>query len=163
MYNLIPTDTRLRLHKKIGLTLANRSEYDTAISRLAVEQLNLCKDCVDMLDTSERLQSAWLNLAAGISSITSSSFAQACDYFEAGISFLEEDHWSTQRTLSLELYKMSVLAHFMDGRAKDTQVSERLADVLSNAISFEEGLTARILIMKMFASTGKFIQAINTG
>lgn len=112
------------------------------------------------------LISAWRNdhylhssiLNEGKKSTAMSSFAQARDYVEAGISFLSESNWTNQYMLSLELFELSVEICFMDGNT--SSVLSRLNQILTNATSFEDTLNATSFLMNLLAASGKYEDTI---
>ena len=160
--NLIPEDERLLLRKKIGKSLVEVPNTDVSnnadLCILAVDQMNLCKDTDGMLDAAERALFAQLNLDAGNHSIAASSYEQARAYFEAGISLLDSNPWCEQYSLCLELYEMSAVVSFMDGKVET--VSTRLDSILSNAKSFDDTLNSRALKAKLLASQGLFVESV---
>ena len=107
---------------------------------------------------SERALFARLNLAAGKHSFAASSYEQARDYFEAGISLLHSDPWNQQYSLCLELFEMSAVVDLMDGNVET--VSMKLDCILSNSKSFDDSINARALRSKFLASQGQFGEAI---
>ena len=158
IYNLIPIEERLLLHKKIGLSLIKHSEADgSTVYLLAADQINICKDYV-LLNPDECSLFAGINLAAGKQSLASSSFEQALSYFKAGISLLGENHWQNQYSLSLELHEMYVLVRCMYGNIADTELAY-LDNILFNAKSFEDTLKASALLAKVLISNGKYGEA----
>lgn len=72
VYNLIPESGRMNLHKKLGLTLIKYSEDISEVASIAVDQINVCKDHVD-LSMEERSLFAQLNLNEGKKSTAMSS------------------------------------------------------------------------------------------
>ena len=160
-YNLIPIDERKPLHTKIGVNLVQGLKVvnNAELCYLAVGQINNCKDLDggDILNPAERSLFARLNLAAGKHSIAASSYEQARGYFEAGIGLLHANPWDKQYSLCLELYEMSVLVSFMDGKVET--VSTRLGIILSNARSFDDALNSRTLRAKFLASQAHYSDA----
>jgi predicted ATPase len=124
---------------------------------LAVDQINMCKDIDGMLDPVERALFAQLNLAAGKHAIAASSYERGRGYFEAGISLLHPNSWDEQYSLCLELYEMSAVVSFMDGKIET--VSARLDSILSNAHSYDDTLNSRALRTKFLASQGQYAEA----
>ena len=137
VYNLIPVYGRKQLHQKIGMILMNCAEQNPSVSSLAVGQMNMYSD--DNLNFEQRSNFVQISLEAGKQSMASSSFSQAQDYFEAAISLLNEDHWTSQYTLSLELYELSIAVGFAGGDIDTSEVLSRLKQILSNATSYEDG------------------------
>ena len=158
--NLMRECERNLLRKQIGKSLVVHPMIadNAAICCLAVKQINMCKDVDSMLDDSERALFARLNLAAGKHSFAASSYEQARDYFEAGISLLHSDPWNQQYSLCLELFEMSAVVDLMDGNVET--VSMKLDCILSNSNSFDDSLNARALRAKFLASQGQFGEAI---
>ena len=158
--NLMGECERNLLRKQIGKSLVVHPMIadNAAICCLAVQQINMCKDVDSMLDDSERALFARLNLAAGKHSFAASSYEQARDYFEAGISLLHSDPWNQQYSLCLELFQMSAVVDLMDGNVET--VSMKLDCILSNSKSFDDSLYARALRAKFLASQGQFGEAI---
>jgi len=155
-YQLIPKDERDELHKSIGKSLVqDPGVADNAeLCALAVDQTNMCK----LSEPVDRALFARLNLAAGKHCIAASSYEQARGYFEAGISLLHAKPWSKQYSLCLELYEMSVIVSYMDGKVE--AASKRLDAILANA-SFEDALNSRALRAKLLASQQQYVEAIN--
>mmetsp|Transcript_26892 Transcript_26892/g.57652 ORF Transcript_26892/g.57652 Transcript_26892/m.57652 type:complete len:1336 (+) Transcript_26892:116-4123(+) len=160
-YSLIPIDERKLLHKKIGLSVVQDPEVadNAELCTLFVDQINICKDVDGILSPVERAFFARLNLAAGKHSIAASSYEQARGYFEAGISLLHTNPWDIQYDLCLELYEMSVVVSFMDGKVET--VSSRLDVIFSNAKSFDDALNSRALSAKFLASQEQHAEAVH--
>lgn len=158
VYNLIPVYGRKQLHQKIGMILMNCAEQNPSVSSLAVDQMNMYSD--DKLNFEQRSNFVQISLEAGKQSMASSSFSQARDYFEAAISLLNEDHWTSQYTLSLELYELSIAVGFAGGDIDTSEVLSRLKQILSNATSYEDTLNASAFLAKLLASSGQYTEAI---
>ncbi|KAL7544794.1 hypothetical protein ACHAWF_008162 [Thalassiosira exigua] len=161
-YNLIPIHERKPLHRKIALSLSGpEAAKDPELCILAVDQVNICKDIPGMLSPIEKAKFARLNLLAGKYSARSSGYERARVYFEAGISLLHDNHWNKQYSLSLQLYEWSVLVCFMDGNVASESVPRRLSEILSNAKTFDDKLTARTMLAKYLMSQEMYAEAIN--
>jgi len=156
VYALIPFKERERLHKEIGLNLAQCQllANNTKLCVIAVDQMNICEDANVCLNTKDRSLFARLNLTAGKYCIGAAQYKKAQEYFAAGISLLVENHWSEQYDLSIELYEMSVVASLMGGDTDN--VPSRLDDILSNAKSFEDALNSQVLLAKYLASQEQY-------
>ncbi len=125
-------------------------ENSAELCILAVDQVNMCKDMDGMLDQDERALFAQLNLAAGKHLITASSYEQARGYLEAGISLLNSNPWNEQYLLCLELFEMSAVVSFMDGKVET--VLARLDCILSNTKSYDDLLNFQELRARVLAS-----------
>jgi len=157
-YNLIPMEERKTLHKMISICLLQDPNVADSpeLCTLAVDQINMRED-VDSLSPVEKALFARLNLAAGKHAIAASSYQQARGYFEAGIRMLNGNCWNEQYSLSLELYEMSVVVCFMDGKVET--VAGLLDMILSNVESTDDALDARTLRAKFSASQTKYTEA----
>lgn len=158
-YGLIPQEERGPLHKKIAMCLAHGPEVleHAELAPLTADQISMCGAGLKELNHMEREIFAKINLAAGKHSFAASSYEQARGYFESGISLLASNCWEEQYKLSLELYEMSVVTSFMDGKAET--VRNRLTSILSNAKSFDDTLNSRELYAKFLASQAQYAEA----
>ena len=158
--NLIPEYEKLLLRKQIGKSLVQVPDVANyaGLCTLAVDQINMCKDIDGMMDPVERALFAQLNLAAGKHAIAASSYERGRGYFEAGISLLHPNPWDEQYSLCLELFEMSAVVSFMDGKIET--VSARLDSILSNAHSYDDTLNSRALRTMFLASQGQYVEAI---
>jgi predicted ATPase len=158
--NLIPEYEELLLRKQIGKSLVQVPDVanNAGLCTLAVDQINMCKDMDGMLDPVERVFFAQLNLAAGKHSIAASSNERGRGYFEAGISLLHSNPWDEHYSLCLELFEMSAVVNFMDGKVET--VASRLDSILFNAKSYDDTLISRALRAKFLASQGQYVEAI---
>ncbi|EED89735.1 predicted protein [Thalassiosira pseudonana CCMP1335] len=158
-YSLIPVGERKTLHKLIALVLAKNDTNDQSTAGLAVDQINPWIKDKSILNQEERLLFAKLNLKAGKQAVATCCFSQSRDNFEAGIALLAGNRWNAQYRLSLELYENSAMASFMAGNF-DTMPS-RLEEILSNAASLQDTLTASALLAKLLASKGQVASAMS--
>lgn len=161
VYDLIPVSERKFFHKKIGTNLMMRwNSLDSNHIILAADQMNLCKDEFE-ISSEERVNIAGLQLLAGKHSMKSSCFESARSYIESGISLLQENHWESNYSLSLELYEMSALVSFIDGNGNADATLKRLQSILQHARTFEDTLNASVLLSKFMGSRGNYAEAIN--
>lgn len=70
---------------------------------------------------------------------------------------LVNDHWGTQYDLSLDLFEKCASVCFMTGDL--TTMSSCLCEILDHAKSFDDSLTASTLLVKLLASSAKFVDA----
>lgn len=140
IYNLIPTQKRALLHKKIGVALLSHTSNDPILHNLAVDQINnYCKDSLP--SSEERALYANINATAAKYAMSSSSFEQARSYIDSGMKLLDDDHWQSQYELSLDLYEKSASVCCMNG---DTStMRSHLDEVITNTKTFQDSLKAR--------------------
>lgn len=72
-------------------------------------------------------------------------FGLACNYFEAGISYLGQDDWTNNYNVSLHLYKNAAYVQYALG--KPDLMKHRLHEVLDNARNFEDKLDSLNLVI----------------
>ena len=89
---------------------------------------------------------AQLNLDAGKKS---THFSTALDYFEAGISFLQGNHWNDQYELTLSLFEGAATANYSAGR--HNQVALQTNKIFSMARSFEDKFKSYCLYINVLA------------
>ena len=89
---------------------------------------------------------AMLNLNAGKKS---TNFRSALDYFEAGITFLQGDHWNDQYELSLSLYESAATANYSAGRHDQVAIQTNI--IFSMAKSFEDKFKSYCLYINVLA------------
>ncbi|MEG4585593.1 AAA family ATPase [Microcoleus sp. MOSTC5] len=114
-YSLIPDDQKQATHLKIGqLLLQNSSDIETEEKLFdIVGHLNKGIELIDQL--SERSALAQLNLEAGHKARSSTAYAAANIYLQAGIELLTPQCWQTQYELALNLYVAAAEIAYLNG------------------------------------------------
>jgi PAS domain S-box-containing protein len=144
-YKLIPEGSRAEAHLRIGRLLA----AETPPERLAetifeiVNQLNRGAHLITSRDERERL--AELNLIAGQRAKTSTAYASALIYLNAGAALLAADSWERRRELILALELHRAECEFLTGEV--AKAEERLTMLSSRAATAVE--LARVACLRV--------------
>lgn len=160
-YALIPENDRPALHLQIGralILLLPGNELDANIFTV-VEQLN--KGSALILDRTEKINLARLNLKAGKNAVLSSAFLAASVYLKLGISLLKEEDWSDYFELCLELYSCCAETEYAVGSYEEMSVI--LNEIFTRARGVKDSLRANYTLFRSFAAQGDYKNAIGTG
>ncbi|MBP7738531.1 MAG: serine/threonine-protein kinase PknK [Spirochaetes bacterium] len=119
-YALIPEDEKQELHLQIGRLMLVKAEIHHGEINETYEQLfeivnSLNKGANLITDSAERLILARLNLTAGNRAKTSTAYAPALAYYQAGMSLLPEEGWEREYDLTLALHRAAAEAAFLSG------------------------------------------------
>ncbi|MDI6741319.1 MAG: AAA family ATPase [Smithella sp.] len=114
-YSLVMDAEKSALHYKIGKILLENTDKKELPAKLfyIVDQLNLGARMIQI--AAERESLAWLNLEAGKKAKASAAYAPAFNYLKSGIDLLEDNPWTNQYDLTLELYTESTEAAYLMG------------------------------------------------
>ncbi|MFN6513041.1 MAG: AAA family ATPase [Nostoc sp. CreGUA01] len=130
-YSLIPDAEKQATHLKIGqLLLKNKkaTEQEENLFEI-VNQLNIGK-CL-IIEHSEQIQLAQLNLKAGQKARIATAYTAALDYSNTGICLLNlgeaESCWQTQYNLTLPLYELATETAYLSG---DFPQMEQFANIV---------------------------------
>ena len=114
-YFLIPDEQKQIAHLKIGQLLLTHTPVAKQDEKLfeIVNQLNIGKSL--LVDLSEQIELAQLNLKAGQKARAATAYTAAFEYCTTGIALLAEDMWQTQYELTLALYEAATEAAYLSG------------------------------------------------
>ena len=99
----------------------------------------------------ERAVFAELNLRAGTKALAVPDCAGAAMYAESGITFLSDDNWETQYSLSLSLYETAVASHFSSLKGNRDKIMDRIEEVFEHAKDFTDKFETRCVWIKVLA------------
>ena len=99
----------------------------------------------------ERALFAELNLRAGTKALDVPDFAGAAMYAESGITFLSDDNWDTQYSLSLSLYDTAVASHFSSLKGNRDKLMDRIEEVFEHAKDFPDKFATHLVWIKVLA------------
>jgi PAS domain S-box-containing protein len=114
-YFLIPEAQKQLTHLKIGQLLLKNTviaELDEKLFEI-VNQLNIGKPLI--VEQTEQINLAQLNLKAGQKARASTAYAAAFDYFTTGIDLLSTQSWQTHYQLTLSLYEAALESAYLCG------------------------------------------------
>jgi PAS domain S-box-containing protein len=114
-YSLIPDPQRAALHLQIGRRLLERTPVERRKEAVfeIVNQLNRGGSLITLLE--EREQLAELDLLAGKRAKTSTAYAAALEYLNAGLRWLPEDGWTRRRELTFSLLLARAECEYLTG------------------------------------------------
>jgi PAS domain S-box-containing protein len=102
-YELIPERARAEVHLRIGRALLTGLTADGLAERLFVVANQLNRGADLLVDHSEKVQVASIDLGAGRKAKASAAHASAQAYFAAGMAQLDEQDWSSEYELRFSL------------------------------------------------------------
>lgn len=162
-YTRIDPDECRILHARYGLILCNHAmkhKSDDAMFFTAVDQINRAGPSV-VLNSDQGSMLAQSNLQAGLKAMDMSDFLSALSFFEFGIKFLWQNHWTDVYDLSLSLYNNAAKCSLAIG---DSEKLERFStQVLANARSFEDKLHIYHFSITSLCNSSLLEDAFNKG
>lgn len=160
---LIPSQDRLSMYLCIGRQLKEKTlpfkidENENLF--IMVHLMNSATDLI--LDATERVEVAKLNLSAGIKAMALTAFKPASEYLSAGINVLGSDHWIKNYELTLQLYNAAAKAAYC---SKDPLSLQSLTvDIFVQANSLQDKMHSYSLHIKVLFDTHKYQEMINVG
>ena len=161
-YSLIPVEEKQSIHRKIGKLLISfipQEKQEEHIFDIA-NQLNLSQQTYAVEET-ENVDSANINLKAGLKAKSNAAYTSAFSYFTSGISSLKDNSWKENYRLMLELYTGAIDSAYMCG------LFSEMTDLVASAHSNVSAEIDKIFIyeteIKALAAQGKLLEAIKHG
>jgi predicted ATPase/signal transduction histidine kinase len=157
-YSLIPDSHKKATHIKIGQLLQQNSSEIEQEEKLfdIVGHLNLGIELI--IQPSDRLALAQLNLEAGCKARNSTAYAAARVYLQTGIGLLSLDCWSSQYELTLNLYVSSTEAAYLN--ADLDGMEEMAALVLQSAQTILDKVKIYVIQIAARSAQSKVLEAI---
>ncbi|MEH2376985.1 trifunctional serine/threonine-protein kinase/ATP-binding protein/sensor histidine kinase [Nostoc sp.] len=130
-YSLIPEEQKQATHLKIGQQLLNNTPVTESDKNLfeIVNQLNMGKSLI--IEPSQRIELAQLNLNAGQKAKAATAYAAALEYSITSIALLNlsqgQSCWQTHYNLTLALYELAAETAYLNG---DFQQMQQWADIV---------------------------------
>ncbi|MEH1945128.1 MAG: ATP-binding protein, partial [Nostoc sp.] len=157
-YSLIPDAQKQIAHLKIGQLLLIHTPVAKQDEKLfeIVNQLNIGKSLI--VDLSEQIQLAQLNLKAGQKARAATAYTAAFEYCTTGIALLAENIWQTQYELTLALYEAATEVAYLSGNFQQmtqfaTVITEHSRNLLDTVKVYEVQIQAA-------QAQHKFIEAV---
>ncbi len=125
-YSMVAEAEKSALHYRIGKHILKTTDEKELQNRIfyIVDQLDLGVAMIK--DKGEQKEVVLLNLQAGKTAKASAAYAPAFNYLKSGIALLEENPWTNQYDLTLDLYTESTEAAYLMG---DYDKMNELAEV----------------------------------
>ncbi|AVH62122.1 ATP-binding sensor histidine kinase [Nostoc sp. 'Peltigera membranacea cyanobiont' N6] len=157
-YCLIPDQQKQIAHLKIGQLLLTHTPVAEQEEKLfeIVNQLNIGKSLI--VDLSEQIELAQLNLKAGKKARAATAYTAAFEYCTTGIASLAEDMWQTQYDLTLALYETATETAYLIGNFQQmTQLATAIIEHSRNLLD-----TVKVYEVQIQAAQAQheFIEAV---
>ncbi|MHC5768728.1 MAG: ATP-binding sensor histidine kinase [Nostoc sp.] len=157
-YFLIPEEQKQIAHLKIGQLLMIHTPVAKQDEKLfeIVNQLNIGKSLI--VDLSQQIELAQLNLKAGQKARAATAYTAAFEYCTTGIALLAEDMWQTQYELTLALYEAATEAAYLSGNFEQmTQLAAVITEHSRNLLD-----TVKVYEVQIQAAQAQhqFIEAV---
>ena len=164
-YEMMSDQEKRESHMRFGLSICshvlNGSSENDELFFVAVNQIN--RGGAEVLtDPNQKVMVAKLNLKAGKRAIELSDFSTALKLFEHGTSFLNnEERWTTQYSLSLDLFDAAVeTACALNNAAGVQRLSE---PILAHGKCNDDKLKCLYAVFRSLRLAFKFQDAKNVG
>ncbi|NER36265.1 MAG: AAA family ATPase [Oscillatoria sp. SIO1A7] len=158
-YSLIDEEKRKETQLEIGRRLwANIEEEGEDIFEI-VDRLNIGEKLIS--DRSERDEIGRLNLLAAQKAKTTTAYAAALDYANAGLSLLAEDSWSSKYELTLALYIEKIEAEYLN---TNFEAVESLAKIIiENTHNILDRVKVYEVLIRTYIGQGKMQEVVDLG
>ena len=160
-YALIEDDRKQVIHLRIGSLLkANLSENELE-ERIfdLVNHFNQGKDL--LLEESEKIELAKMNLLAGKKAKRATAFGPAKNYLQIAFSELSPNMWSDYYDLALEIHQELADAEYLNGNFEHSQ--ELAYKSIAETRSILDQTQFYVLLIVQYTMLGKYLDAIESG
>ncbi len=155
-YTLSKPDERGTLHLRIGRMMLGDAGDELANRLFGIlAHLNLG---TELMEPTERLELAELNLQAARKAKSATAYDAACAYLRAGLGLLPDDGWERQRELALSLSRELIEVDYLRG---DYEAAELLAnEVMAHGLSDLEKAEVHCLLVTQFIMRARYQEAL---
>ncbi|MCY6354885.1 AAA family ATPase [Clostridium sp. ZS2-4] len=161
VYSLIPNDMKQGIHLHIGRLLLKEYMNSPKTEQLfeIVRQLNVGRTII--IDKTECIKLAELNLKVGMEAKSSSAYKSAFNYFKTGIEMLSCDAWQEYYELTLQLYsELTEMSYLIS----DYEQMDKFAEtVLQNAKTLTDKVKIYDIKIQAYQAQLKLQEALKTG
>ncbi len=160
-YALMDEDEKTAIHLQIGRMLLAHSSEDTRSEKLfeIVDHLNQSR--VLIIDETEKIELATLNLDAGTKAKDATAYAAAQEYFLAGRECLNSTSWLEYYDLTLNLYLELANVEFLIGNFEGSE--ELIALILTKVKTPLQKAEVYNLLLLQYTMMAKYQDVIETG
>jgi predicted ATPase/signal transduction histidine kinase len=159
-YSRIPESERPTRHLAIGRTLKARSERDGADSLFeVVRQLNRASEL--LVDATERIQLAELNVKLAQRSRSRAATATALAHLEQALRLMPVEHWQLLPDLSFELALAHAECEFLCGEHE--RAESQLAELAGRNLDMNQRGALVCIQLDLFSASYRWAQAIDVG
>ena len=160
-YKLLSDLKRKQNHLKIGRLFLEKiltSQGGRHLFTIA-EQLNKGSDLIT--DPEEQISLAEINRTAGKKAKSSAAYEPAHNYFQAGLSILPKEAWSSHYQLCLQLHVEGAEAAYLAGAFKITDTL--FQNVLDNATTILDKVKIYEIVINAYKAENELAKAVRTG
>ncbi|MBE9214747.1 AAA family ATPase [Plectonema cf. radiosum LEGE 06105] len=160
-YSLIPNEQKPITHLNVGKSLLKNIPTPELSEKIfnIVNHLNIGQNLI--INHSEKLQLAELNLLAAKKSKDSTAYSAALIYIKTGISLLSSDCWQNNYHLTLSFYNYAVEVAYLTGNFEQMQ---KWADIiLKQAKTILDKANAYEIIIQTKIAQNQLIEAVKFG
>ncbi len=157
-YFLIPDAQKQIAHLKIGQLLLTHTPVAKQDEKLfeIVNQLNIGKSLI--VNLSEQIELAQLNLKAGQKARAATAYTAAFEYCTTGIALLAKDMWQTQYELTLALYETATEAAYLSGNFE--QMTQLAAVIIERSRNLLDTVKVYEVQIQAAQAQHQFIEAV---
>ncbi|MHC5934279.1 trifunctional serine/threonine-protein kinase/ATP-binding protein/sensor histidine kinase [Nostoc sp.] len=155
---LIPAEQKQIAHLKIGQLLLTHTPVAKQDEKLfeIVNQLNIGKSLI--VDLSEQIELAQLNLKAGQKARAATAYTAAFEYCTIGIALLAEDMWQRQYELTLALYEAATVAAYLSGNFQ--QMTQLAAVIIEHSRNLLDTVKVYEVQIQAAQAQHQFMEAV---
>ena len=159
-YSLIPEARRAAVHCSIGRVLLARLTADELTEQLFEVANQFNRGSALLIDPTEKVQVATLNLRTGRKAKAAAAYASARVYFASGIALLDERDWESRHELTFGLLLERAECELLSG---DLEEAEKLiGELLQRTASDIEFADASCLKINLHVLKGEHPQAVDS-
>jgi PAS domain S-box-containing protein len=160
-YSLIPDEQRANMHLSMGRILLASMPEDERAEHLFDLANQFNRGAALLVDQSEKVQVATINLRAGRNAYASAAYASARTYFSAGMALFEESDWVSQYALMFDLWLECTECTFLSGDLERAQ--QMIVDLLERATSKVDEAAVHHLKVQLQVAKTEYAQAVESG
>jgi PAS domain S-box-containing protein len=158
-YELIPEKARAEVHLRIGRALLASLTADGLEEHLFVVANQLNRGAALLVDHSEKVRVAAIDLGAGRKATASAAYASALAYFAAGMAQLDEQDWSSEYELQFRLGLECAESELACGNAEKTL--QLIAELLPRAATRIDAAEVCNLQVQLHVIRAEYQQAVD--
>ncbi|MCP4135954.1 MAG: AAA family ATPase [bacterium] len=160
-YSLIPAAEKAKMHYTIGMKVLTTIDDDELPEKIfyIIDQLN--KGIELVLEDSERIVLAGLNLHAGERAKNSSAYDSAVRYLKTGMEFLPESCWEDHYELAFSIYKERLECEYINRNF--TCVEDLFAIIALKAKGNVDKAAVFTLMVTLLTTRGNYKEALRVG
>jgi PAS domain S-box-containing protein len=159
-YELIPERARAEVHLRIGRALLASLTADGLAEHFFVVANQLNRGAGLLVDHSEKVRVAAIELGAGRKAKASAAYTSAQAHFAAGMWLLDEDDWSHQYGLTFNLWLECAECELACGNSEKT--GQLIAELLPRAATRVDEAGVRNLQVQLHVIRAEYQRAVDS-